>query len=77
MTKILPSQLQALRAAARLTQTVAAKMVHASMRTWQQWEAGNRQMPPAATELWCLAAYKAGYLRLGDVTPWVRGELTC
>jgi len=35
-----------------LTQTDAAKYVHAgSYRTWQDWESGRRVMPLAAWEL--------------------------
>lgn len=39
---------------ARLTQTEAAEKVHVALRTWQQWEAGDRRMPLAAWELFCI-----------------------
>jgi len=29
-------------------------LVHVALRTWQQWEAGDRRMPPAAWELFCI-----------------------
>jgi putative transcriptional regulator len=39
---------------AGLTQTEAAKAVRASLRGWQQWEAGDRAMPPGLFELFML-----------------------
>lgn len=39
-----PLEIRAARKAAGLTQTQAAKMVDAGLRTWQQWEAGDRKM---------------------------------
>jgi DNA-binding transcriptional regulator YiaG len=32
---------------ARLTQRGAAQLIGASVRTWQQWEGGQRNMPAA------------------------------
>ena len=37
-----------------LTQTQAAHLVHASLRSWQQWEAGDRAMPPGLFELFMI-----------------------
>ncbi|MFV0276591.1 MAG: hypothetical protein ACK5HY_05325 [Parahaliea sp.] len=37
-----------------LTQTEAAQTVQASLRGWQQWEAGDRAMPPGLFELFML-----------------------
>jgi len=51
-----PEEIRAAREAAGLTQTEAAGLVHASMRAWQQWEAGNRRMHPAIWELWRIKA---------------------
>ena len=54
-----PEQLIKLRNRAGLTQKEAAKLVHASLRTWQSWESpkdltNSRQMPEAYLELFCL-----------------------
>jgi DNA-binding transcriptional regulator YiaG len=46
------------RDAAGLTQTEAAKTVRASLRGWQQWEAGDRAMPPGLFELFMLKTGK-------------------
>lgn len=51
-----PAEIRAWREAAGLTQTEAARLVHAGLRTWQQWEAGERRMHPA---FWELARIKA------------------
>ena len=37
-----------------LTQTQAAQLVHGTLRTWQQWEAGDRRMHPGLWELFQL-----------------------
>ena len=50
----LPIEIRAAREAAGLSQTIAAKVVHCGLRTWQQWEAGDRKMHPAFWELFCL-----------------------
>jgi len=51
-----PQEILAAREAAGLTQTQAAMLVHASCRTWQQWEADDRRMHPAFWELFCIKA---------------------
>jgi DNA-binding transcriptional regulator YiaG len=49
-----PDDIRAARTAAGLTQTEAGDLVHASLRTWQQWEAGDRKMHPGLFELFRL-----------------------
>lgn len=46
-----PDEVRAVRQAAGLTQTDAARLIYASLRAWQQWEAGGRKMHPAFWEL--------------------------
>ena len=52
-----PESIRAARAAAGLTQTEAASLIHGTMRAWQEYEAGNRRMHPG---LWELFRMKAG-----------------
>lgn len=49
-----PSEIISTRLAADLTQTQAGALVHASYRTWHQWESGVRPMHPAWWELFKL-----------------------
>ena len=49
-----PEQIRAERQAAGLTQTAAAILVHAKLRTWQDWESGTAKMHPAFWELWMM-----------------------
>jgi putative transcriptional regulator len=44
------------REAAGLTQTQAAALIHSQLRSWQDWEAGARDMHPGFWELWRLKA---------------------
>jgi DNA-binding transcriptional regulator YiaG len=46
--------IQAARKAAGITQTQAAELIHCSLRSWQQWEAGDRDMHPAMWELFTI-----------------------
>ncbi len=46
-----PDEIREVRIAADLTQTMAASLIHCTLRTWQQWEAGDRRMHPAFWEL--------------------------
>ncbi len=55
-----PDDIRAARAAAGLTQTEAGAVVHASLRTWQQWEAGDRKMHPGLFELFKLKTGREG-----------------
>lgn len=49
-----PTAVRDARLATGLTQTEAAQTVRASLRGWQQWEAGHRAMPPGLFELFML-----------------------
>jgi DNA-binding XRE family transcriptional regulator len=49
-----PEKIAKTREEADLTQTQAAEMIYSTMRTWQQWEGGQRRMHPALWEYWCL-----------------------
>lgn len=49
-----PAEVQAARLPARLTQSAAAAVVYANLRSWQKWEAGERVMHPAFMELFRL-----------------------
>lgn len=72
---VIPTLLLDLRTRAGLTQAQCAGMALAGLRTWKHWEAGDRAMPLAALELWCLAAIAGGHLPPGDwCEPWVRCE---
>jgi putative transcriptional regulator len=51
-----PAEVLAARTAAGLTQTEAADLVHTTLRSWQQWEAGDRRMHPAFFELFTIKA---------------------
>ena len=68
MTKISnhppPGIIRAVRAAAGLTQTEAASVVHVTLRSWQNWEAdeGSRdhhKMPVGLFELFCIKTGKS------------------
>ena len=50
-----PTEIRAAREAAGLTQTQAASLVFSGLRAWQQWEAGDRRMPPST---WALFGIK-------------------
>ena len=49
-----PATIRATREAAGLSQTAASALVHSSLRTWQQWEAGDRRMHAGLWELFRL-----------------------
>ena len=49
-----PEAIRAARSAAGMTQTEATETVHMSMRAWQQWEGGERTMPPGLFELFMI-----------------------
>jgi len=51
---ITPQQVIAARKAAGLTQEGAAMMIGAKRRTWQCWERGERNCPPAKFNLFLL-----------------------
>lgn len=41
-----PSEIVTAREAAGLSQTSAARLIHSTLRTWQDWEAGKARMHP-------------------------------
>lgn len=49
-----PGDIRVAREAAGLTQGQAAALIYRTVRNWQQWEGGERQMDPALWELFCL-----------------------
>lgn len=49
-----PAEIVALRNELGLTQQASANMVCYSLRAWQNCEYGDRQMHPAAWQLYCL-----------------------
>jgi len=46
-----PEEIANARNSVVLTQTEAARLIHAALISWQQWEAGARKMHPAFWEL--------------------------
>lgn len=46
-----PEEIRARREAAGLSQTAAAELIHSTLRTWQDWEAGIARMHPGLWEL--------------------------
>lgn len=57
-----PKQIKQARLSAGLTQTQAADLIYKKLRTWQQWEAGHREMDPALFELFELKISRAAQL---------------
>lgn len=55
-----PSEIKEARSQAGITQEQAGKMLHTTVRVWQQWEAGDRRMHPA---FWELFRIKAGFIQ--------------
>ncbi|SAI59657.1 Uncharacterised protein [Bordetella ansorpii] len=49
-----PDAIRHARLVVGLTQAEAANVVRSSLRGWQQWEAGDRAMPPGLFELFML-----------------------
>jgi len=49
-----PRVIKQARLDAGLTQTEAAELIYCGLRTWQQWEAGDRKMHRAFFELFQL-----------------------
>lgn len=54
MDKPTPKQIEAARLLAGHSQTSAGEMVGCTLRTWQNWEYGERSMPPGLWELYRL-----------------------
>jgi putative transcriptional regulator len=53
-----PEEIRAARDAVGITQTEAGALIYCELRTWQDWEGGQRRMHPAFWELWQLKAAK-------------------
>lgn len=70
--------LAAARQRAGLSQSAAAALISAGLRTWQHWEDGDRGMPINAIELWCIATVAAGHLRPDDefARMWIRPTIS-
>lgn len=49
-----PAEIKARRKACKLSQTAAGALVYSALRTWQQWEAGDREMHPGLWELFLI-----------------------
>jgi DNA (cytosine-5)-methyltransferase 1 len=49
-----PADVIAARQRAGMTQSEAARTVHADLRSWQKWESGERMMHPAFFELFII-----------------------
>lgn len=49
-----PEAIRTARICAGRTQSECAALVHVAQRTWQQWEYGERRMPPCAWELFVI-----------------------
>jgi DNA-binding transcriptional regulator YiaG len=54
--------IKAARAAAGLTQPGAADVIYSTVRTWQDWESGQRRMHPGLFELFVLKTTSANLL---------------
>ena len=64
--KITPQQIVACRKASGLTQTQAAVMIGGTLRAWQEWEGGRRNMPPAKYNLFLIVT---GVTQMSLATP--------
>jgi len=60
-----PEEIRDLRKSLKLSQTAAAVVVHSTLRTWQDWEAGIARMHPG---LWELFRLKAGPIAKATAT---------
>lgn len=49
-----PKLIKEVRRLSGLTQTQAAMMIGGTLRSWQEWEGGRRNMPPAKYNLFLL-----------------------
>ncbi len=49
-----PAEIREAREKADLTQTQAAERINSTLRTWQDWEAGERRMHPGLYELFLI-----------------------
>ncbi len=60
----LPEQVKQARTDAGLSRLEAAKLVHASYRTWQDWELGNAKINLAAWELFLIKINQTRRLKI-------------
>jgi DNA-binding transcriptional regulator YiaG len=51
-----PDSIASARKLAGLSVAGAARLVHVSERNWRRWESGDKPMPEAAWELFCIKA---------------------
>lgn len=58
-----PKEIKQVRKAADLTQTAAAALIHSTLRTWQDWEAGIAKMHPGLWELFLIKTKAAACTR--------------
>lgn len=71
-----PELIRELREQSLLTQAEFGDMLRASRRIVQDWEGGQRRMPPATAELMCISLAAHRLIAPGDwMAPWVRPEL--
>lgn len=54
MKSPIPEEIKQARMDAGLVQKQAADLVHSDLRSWQRWEAGDRQMHPSMWELFLI-----------------------
>jgi len=54
-----PLDIRKARLNAGLSQSAAAALIYSTLRTWQDWEAGNARMHPGLFELFCIKLGKA------------------
>lgn len=73
--RLTPAELADLRARSGITQSRAAELSGAALRTYQQWEAGDRAMPLSASGLLCVSCIILGLMPVGFLAPWLPGEI--
>lgn len=61
-----PDAIKKSRLAAGLSQSAAAALIHSTLRTWQDWEAGVARMHPGLWELFCIKTGTAHQARAAD-----------
>lgn len=64
-----PAEIVRAREAAGLTQTEAAELIFASLRTWQDWEGGQRRMYASDWELFRVKVKAMKLLDAGEISP--------
>lgn len=70
MNEILtPDEIRSTRKAAGLTQAASARLVHVAIRTWKQYEAGDRTPHVAMWELYLLKSGQHPTLAITEKQP--------